>query len=97
MKTKSVPALIMLLAGAIDCIACIASHFDVAGFVKMLLIVLIVFYLLGCIVKMILDSNFKIEEKEATDGEAESEQEGAEENANDKNSEADGEDEHKEE
>lgn len=63
----------------------------------MLLIVLIVFYLLGCIVKMILDSNFKIEEKEATDGEAESEQEGAEENANDKNSEADGEDEHKDE
>ncbi len=96
MKTKSVPALIMLLAGAIACIAGIASHLDVAGFVKMLLIVLIVFYLLGCIVKMILDSNFKTEEKETTDGEAESEQGETEENA-EENSEADGEDEHKDE
>ena len=96
MKTKSVPALIMLLAGAIACIAGIASHLDVAGFVKMLLIVLIVFYLLGCIVKMILDSNFKTEEQETTDGEAESEQGETEENA-EENSEADGEDEHKDE
>lgn len=96
MKTKSVPALIMLLAGAIACIAGIASHLDVAGFVKMLLIVLIVFYLLGCIVKMILDSNFKTEEKETTDGEAESELGETEENA-EENSEADGEDEHKDE
>ncbi len=94
MKTKSVPALIMLLAGAIACIAGIASHLDVAGFVKMLLIVLIVFYLLGCIVKMILDSNFKTEE--TTDGEAESELGETEENA-EENSEADGEDEHKDE
>lgn len=77
MKTKSIPAFIMLLAGAIACIAGIASHLDVAGFVKMLLIVLIVFYFLGCIVKIILDSSFKEEDKETTDGETASEDEEA--------------------
>lgn len=79
MKTKSVPALIMLLAGFITCIAGIAGHMEIVRFTKMLLIVLIVFYFLGCIVKMILDKNFKEEEKEeeTTDGE-ESEAEGGE-------------------
>ena len=42
-----------------------------------LLIVLIVFYFLGCIVKIILDSSFKEEDKETTDGETASEDEEA--------------------
>ncbi len=89
MKTKSIPAFIMLLAGAIACIAGIASHLDVAGFVKMLLIVLIVFYFLGCIVKIILDSSFKEEDKETTDGETASEDEEAGEDAAAENIDAD--------
>lgn len=89
MKTKSIPAFIMLLAGAIACIAGIASHLDVAGFVKMLLIVLIVFYFLGCIVKIILDSNFKEEDKETTDGENASEDQEAGEDAAAENIDAD--------
>lgn len=97
MKTKSIPAIIMLLAGAIACIAGIASHLDVAGFVKMLLIVLIVFYLLGCIVKIILDSNFKEEEKETTDGESESDDGETDENEVAENIETDGEEEQKNE
>lgn len=89
MKTKSIPAFIMLLAGAIACIAGIASHLDVAGFVKMLLIVLIVFYFLGCIVKIILDSSFKEEDKETTDGENASEDQEAGEDAAAENIDAD--------
>ncbi len=89
MKTKSIPAFIMLLAGAIACIAGIASHLEVAGFVKMLLIVLIVFYFLGCIVKIILDSNFKEEDKETTDGENASEDQEAGEDAAAENIDAD--------
>ena len=69
MKTKSVPAIIMLSAGFIACIAGMYAHMEVAGFMKMLLIVLIVFYILGCIVKVILDKNFaEMQDEETTDG-----------------------------
>lgn len=95
MKTKLIPAFIMLLAGAIACFAGMASHLDVAGFVKMLLIVLIVFYFLGCIVKIILDSNFKEEEKETTDGEDASEDGEEDEDGTSENIDADGEEEQK--
>lgn len=70
MKTNSTPALIMLLAGSVACIAGIRAHMDVADFMKMLLIVLIVFYFLGCIVKIILDKYFaEKKDEETTDGE----------------------------
>lgn len=70
MNTKSIPAIIMLLAGFIACIAGMQAHMEVAGFMKMLLIVLIIFYILGCIVKMILDKNFpEVQEEETTEGE----------------------------
>lgn len=76
MNTKSVPAIIMLIAGFVACVAGIVSHMDVADFMKMLLIVLIVFYILGCIVKLLLDRNFpKMQEEETTDGEETEEEE----------------------
>lgn len=71
MRTKSVPAIVMLSAGFIACMAGIRAHMEVAGFMKMLLVVLILFYILGCVVKMILDHNFKEAKDEGTtDGEA---------------------------
>lgn len=70
MKTKSIPAIIMLSAGFIACIAAMSSHMEVADFMKMLLGVLVLFYVLGCIVKVILDKNFKeMQDEETTDGE----------------------------
>lgn len=81
MKTNSVPAIVMLLAGFIACIAGIRAHMDTAGFMCMLLIVLIVFYLLGCIIKMILDKYFaETQKEETTDVETPQEDDG--ENAN---------------
>lgn len=70
MKTKTIPAIIMLTAGLVACVAGIIGHMEIVRFTKMLLIVLIIFYALGCIVKMIIDSNFKeMKEEETTEGE----------------------------
>ncbi len=72
MKTKPIPALVMLTAGLVACIAGIAGRLDTVEFTKMLLAVLVGFYLLGCIVKIVLDINFPLkQEEETTDGEEE--------------------------
>lgn len=75
MKTKTLPAIIMLLAGFIACIAGMGAHMELADFMKMLLIVLILFYLLGCVVKVIVDKNFTVMIEETTDGSREQEKE----------------------
>ena len=54
MKTKGIPAVVMLLAGFVTCIIGIVQHMETDVFIKTLLAVLIIFYLLGCI-----DKNFK--------------------------------------
>ena len=62
MKTKSVPAIVMLSAGFVACVAGICAHMEVAD-------VLIVFYLLGGVVKIVLDRNFAgMNDEETTDG-----------------------------
>ena len=81
MKTKSVPAIVMLSAGFVACVAGICAHMEVADFMKMLLIVLIVFYLLGGVVKIVLDRNFAgMNDEETTDGTLPQEDPEAEEN-----------------
>ncbi len=78
MKTKQVPVMITLVAGLITCLIGFVMQMETARFVKALVIVLISFYILGCIAKVILDKNFKEETEEATDEaveEADSEEE----------------------
>ena len=58
MKTKPIPAIVMLVAGLVACIAGMAGHMETGRFVKMLLVVLIVFYIIGGIVKLLIDKNF---------------------------------------
>jgi len=68
MKTKPIPAIVMLSAGFVTCIIAIYTHMELMAF----LLVLIVFYILGGIVKIILDKNFaqmKEEEEETADTE----------------------------
>ena len=60
MKTKPIPAIIMLTAGFVTCIVGIVQHFSFGTYVKTLLLVLIGFYLLGCIVKIVLDKGFRV-------------------------------------
>lgn len=73
MKTNSVPAVVMLLAGLIDCVLSIYQRLSLFDFTKRLLLVLVVFYILGCVVKLILDINFsKMDDVPETEEDAES-------------------------
>ena len=60
MNTKPIPAIIMLTAGFVTCIVGIVQHFSFGTYVKTLFLVLIGFYLLGCIVKLVLDKGFRV-------------------------------------
>jgi len=61
MKTKSIPVLLMLIAGGMACVLGFKYHYETTQFFTMVLTVLIVFYFLGCIVKIIIDKNFSEE------------------------------------
>ena len=60
MNTKPIPAIIMLTAGLVTCIVGIVQHFSFGTYVKTLFLVLIGFYLLGCVVKLVLDKGFRV-------------------------------------
>ena len=47
MKTKSIPAILMLVAGAIACILGFVYRYETTQFFTMLLTVLVIFYILG--------------------------------------------------
>ncbi len=74
MKTKPIPAIIMLTAGIVACAAGIIGKMELLDFTKMLLIVLVVFYIFGCVAKLIIDRNFKEMEEDTTDGESAAEE-----------------------
>lgn len=68
MKTKQVPVVITLIAGLCTCILGFITHMETTRFVWTLLVVLVIFYILGCVAKLVLDKNFKEEtEEEATE------------------------------
>ena len=67
MKTKQIPILITLAAGLITSILGFVMQMETNQFVKTLVIVLISFYILGCIAKLVLDKTFKEETEEATE------------------------------
>lgn len=58
MKTNYVPAIVMLCAGFIDCLFAIYNHLELGQFVKELLIVLIIFLIIGYIIKFVMDKFF---------------------------------------
>lgn len=55
MRTNYVPAIIMLLAGLIDSVISIYYKLDLLTYTKRLLLVLVIFYILGIVVKIVLD------------------------------------------
>lgn len=74
MKTKSIPAILMLLAGAMACVLGFIYHYETTQFFTMVLTVLIIFYVLGYIVKIIIDKNFPVEKVEKNDTAEETEE-----------------------
>lgn len=59
MKTDNIPALVMLSAGAVDCVFAIRNHLNLRDFLIELLIVLVIFYIAGLLIRYIVDRNFK--------------------------------------
>ncbi len=55
MKTEYIPKIITLLAGAVVCIISIVRHMDVTYSLELLLAVLILFYIIGCLARRIID------------------------------------------
>lgn len=75
MKTKPIPAIVMLIAGFVTCIMSIRYHLELKVFTKTLLLVLIAFYFLGIVIKIILDKNFpEMKEEEQEDANQKQEQ-----------------------
>lgn len=73
MREKYIPALIMLIAGAITCILDIYRKADLLPSLKRLLLVLIIFYIIGLIAKEIITKalfSMQKTEKPDTDNEA---------------------------
>lgn len=77
MKTKPIPAIVMLTAGFITCMLGIFQKMEFLPFAKMLLIVMVCFYLLGSIIAYILKKNFTEmeEKKEAEEADEEASEE----------------------
>ncbi|MCR5785402.1 MAG: hypothetical protein K6G40_07165 [Eubacterium sp.] len=62
MNTKNIPALIMLLAGFIAAMTMIIKGRTTKDYLITLILVLVIFYIIGLIVKFILDKFIKMED-----------------------------------
>lgn len=63
MKTKQIPAVVMLLAGLILCIVGYIKQLELGEFLQLLLTGMIIFYIIGEIAKAVLDPFFREDEK----------------------------------
>lgn len=61
MNTNKIPAFVMLLAGAVAVIVTYINHYSLEDMLGVLILTLIVFLILGVVIKLIFDS-FHIEE-----------------------------------
>lgn len=77
-KAKNIAPLIMLLAGAVTVAAGFICKLPFSAFVRNLAIVLVIFYILGCIVQEVVERNFK-EEEPPEEAEGQEGEEGSEE------------------
>ena len=79
MKTKDIPAMVMLLAGGVYCLIGIRYQIPLMDFSVQLLIVLLIFWMMGGIVRMVLDKFMgEIEDKAKTEETEEAEEKDAE-------------------
>ena len=58
MKTKAVPSIIMLSAGFIRCVLGALYQQNLTSFLWSLIGIMILFYFIGIVVKIVLDKNF---------------------------------------
>ncbi len=79
MKTEPIPAIVTLTAGFVTCVAGILTHMETVRFTKVLLLVLLVFFVIGSAVKIIIDRNFKETNEDAAESEDSAEEHATEE------------------
>ena len=70
MERKMIPLTLMLIAGAICSIVCFAQGYDAFTMLLALFIVLLVFYVLGSVIKRVMEK-FEIENEEKSKEEGE--------------------------
>lgn len=56
MNTKKIPSIIMLLAGAVTCIVTFLNGYEIKDTLMILIWVLLIFLIIGVVVKKVLDS-----------------------------------------
>lgn len=66
-KSKLLPIILMLFAGAVTSIVTYLMHYEIKAFLWILAAVLVSFYIAGCIIRRILDSFMAEEEKSVSD------------------------------
>lgn len=69
MKTKTIPVMITLIAGLITCIMAFITGAGMEKLIRVLLPVIVIFFILGMILKFILDKNFNTVKKDAEEPE----------------------------
>ena len=63
MKTKKIPAIIMLIGGSVTCIVTYISRYDLEEMLIALVVSLIIFYILGLLVEFLFEK-FEIAKEE---------------------------------
>ena len=70
MNPKRIPAIVMLLGGAVACIVTYINHYSFQDVLLISLLALLIFLAVGLIIKLVLDS-FKLPSEEKVDDEGE--------------------------
>ena len=69
-RRRHLPAIVMLTAGACVSITMMLMHYEAVRMLRILLIVLIIFYLIGCLMKWMFEKfDEELQRAEADDGE----------------------------
>lgn len=63
-KIKYIPAILSLMAGLIASIIAITSHYDTLHIMIIILAALLIFFIVGSIVRAVFEKNFVIKEEE---------------------------------
>lgn len=70
MKTKHIPAMVMLLGGSVACVVSYINHYNLREMLVALMTALLVFLILGVIIRLIFDS-FKMPDEDKVNDEGE--------------------------
>ncbi|MBO5302631.1 MAG: hypothetical protein J6A92_01115 [Lachnospiraceae bacterium] len=80
MNTKPLPAILALVAGFLTCIMSFVQNVDLVIFAKRFIVVCIVFFVIGMVIRIVIDMNFKEKNEEEVSEDLQMEETETEEN-----------------